>query len=114
MDFVLCIHDPDITEKAINGDYKKERSKWVKWNEKTQSLALYWLVKDESYDASRKIMDNRYNFDTQCIDIHISHYRAVNNFAKKYDFQFSEAAIAAIEQYKEEKRNMRKVKVKDV
>lgn len=80
----------------------------------TVSFALYWLVKDESYDASRKIMDNRYNFDTQCIDIHISHYRAVNNFAKKYDFQFSEAAIAAIEQYKEEKRNMRKVKVKDV
>ena len=112
--FCICIHDPDITEKAINGDYKKERSKWVKWNEKTQSLALYSLVKDESYDASRKIMDNRYNFDTQCIDIHISHYRAVNNFAKKYDFQFSEAAIAAIEQYKEEKRNMRKVKVKDV
>ena len=26
----------------------------------------------------------------------------------------SEAAIAAIEQYKDEKRNMRKVKVKDV
>lgn len=25
-----------------------------KWNEKTQSLALYWLVKDESYDCFKK------------------------------------------------------------
>lgn len=113
--FSICIHDPAITEMAINGDYKKEITKWVNWNEKTQSLALYWTIKDnESYAASRKIVSNQHNYDTGCIDVHVSHYRAINNFAKKYNFQFSEEATTAIEQYKEEKRAMRKVKAKEV
>lgn len=111
--FAICIHDAEITENAIAGKYEKECYKWVTWNGVKKSLALSWTVRDKSYEASRKIKNNTYNNRTDCVEIPICHYRAVNNFAKKYDFQYSEEALEKIEQYKEEVRNMRRAKMKE-
>lgn len=110
--FAICIHDSEITDKAIRGDFKKEITRWIQWNAKEKVLAIYWSERDdESYRASRKIKDNQYNYEKGCVEVPICRYRSVNNFMKKYDFCYTEEAQAAIEQYKSEQREMRRVKM---
>ena len=110
--FAICIHDSEITEKAINGDYEEERTKWIKCDLGNKVLTLYWSIRsDEIYNASRKIVNNRYNREKGYVEIPIANYRSVNNFAKKFDFCYTESAFDAIEQYKKEVREMRRVKV---
>ena len=45
------------------------------------------------------------------VEIPIANYRSVNNFAKKFDFCYTESALETIKQYKKEQREMRRVKV---
>lgn len=110
--FAICIHDSEITEKAINGDYEEERTKWIKCDLENKVLTLHWSIRsDEIYNASRKIVNNRYNREKGYVEIPIANYRSVNNFAKKFDFCYTESALETIEQYKKEQREMRRVKV---
>ena len=110
--FAICIHDDEITEKAINGDYKKENTRWVSYDSEDKVLTLHWTVrKNEIYTASRRIVNNRYNRDKGCVEVPVANYRSVNNFAKKFDFSYTEDALEAIEQYKKEVREMRRVTV---
>lgn len=109
--FAICIHDSEITEKAINGDYEEERTKWIKCDLENKVLTLHWSIRsDEIYNASRKIVNNRYNHEKGYVEIPIANYRSVNNFAKKFDFCYTESALETIEQYKKEQREMRRVK----
>lgn len=110
--YAICIHDAEITEKAITGDYEKERTRWIEYDSKNKVLTLHWSGRNnEIYNASRKIVNSRYNREKGCVEIPVAHYRSVNNFAKKFDFCYTEDALEAIEQYKKEQREMRRVKV---
>lgn len=110
--FAICIHDAEITEKAINGDYKKERTRWINYDSNDKVLTLHWTTRNnEIYSASRKIVNSRYNRDKGYVEVPIAHHRSVNNFAKKFNFCYTEDALDAIEQYKKEQREMRRVKV---
>lgn len=110
--FAICIHDSEITEMAIRGNYKKENTRWINYDSEDKVLTLRWSARsNEIYNAARKIMNNRYSRDKGCVEVPIANYRSVNNFAKKYDFCYTENALDAIEQYKKEVREMRRVKV---
>ena len=110
--FAICIHDAEITEKAISGDYKKESTRWISYDSKDKVLTLHWAVRNnEIYTASRRIINNRYNRDKGCVEVPVANYRSANNFAKKFEFSYTEDALEAIEQYKKEIKTMRKVKV---
>ena len=94
------------------GDYEKEKTRWISYDSEDKVLILYWTRRnDESYNASRRITNNRYNREKGCVEVPVAHYRAINNFAKKFDFCYTEDALKAIEQYKKEQREMRKVKI---
>ena len=110
--FAICIHDSEITEMAISGNYKRENTRWINYDSEDKVLTLRWSARsNEIYNAARKIMNNRYSRDKGCVEVPIANYRSVNNFAKKYDFCYTENALDAIEQYKKEVREMRRVKV---
>lgn len=108
--FRICIMDNVIREKSINADYEIECNRWVRYNKKHDKLALKWWERNQDlYDASRKLPGSKWNSNTKSVLINMSHYKLVEEFADMYGFNFSKAALEAIEEYKEKINNAQKV-----
>ena len=106
----ICIMDNIIREKAINADYEIECNRWVRYNKKHDKLALKWSERNQDlYDASRKLPGSKWDSSTKSVLISMSHYKLVEEFADMYGFNFSKAALEAIEEYKEKINNAQKV-----
>lgn len=97
--FCICIHDEDITSKAITGDYEPEHTRWVRLRKNSSLLAIRWEgMNEELYMAAREIKGSRY--DSPSVVVDVSHYKSVIEFAKKNDFKFTKAAQDKIDDYK--------------
>ena len=110
--FAISIPNKIILEKAVKGDYERESTRLIGWKYKEKKLTIYWKEKDnESYYAAKKVINSEYNYKESCFEVPICHYRAVGNFAKKYNFCYTKRALAAVEQYKKEVRELRRIKI---
>ena len=108
--FRVCIVDYEIREKAINADYELECNRWVQYNKKHDKLALKWWERNQDlYYSSRKLTGSKWDSESKSTLVNLSHYEQVEEFADMYGFNFSKAALEAIEEYKEKINNAQKV-----
>lgn len=108
--FSICIHDSEITRKAICGEFEKEHCKWIYSVSGTNLLSIKWGARDnEMYNKVKKIGAK---YDGSSMKINVSHYKIVEKFAEENNFKFTKAAIKKIDKYKEEMNNLKEVNVK--
>lgn len=106
--FCICIHDKQITDKAIKGEYQKEHTRWICSRNNTPFLAINWSEKNEDlYKKARKLKESRWN--NPSVIINVSHYKDVENFAIENNFQFTKSAIEKIDNYIAEFNNVKEV-----
>lgn len=104
--FSISILDEEIRNTAVNGEFKPECKRWVKWND-TYHLALCFERNDRLYQAGKKIPSARYRSGT--LYVNVSHWEEVQEYAKAFGFQFSQKALEEIEKYKSEMEKVKKV-----
>lgn len=108
--FCICIHDEKITEMAVNGKFEAEHTKWIYSVSDSNLLSIKWGSRDdELYNKVKKIGAK---YDGLSMKIDVSHYKAVEKFAKENDFKFTKAAINKINNYKEKMSKIKEVDVK--
>ena len=105
--FAICIHDADIREKAIAGEYEPEYKRWITVFDETH-LGIKWDKQNENfYSESKKLKGAKWSNPYMCVNI--INYKQVEKFATDNNFRFTQEAHNKIEKYKEEHNNIREV-----
>ena len=108
--FAICIHDKEITEKAIKGEFEAECKRWIYSEPDDDLLRIYWRGRDNYlYQEARSIKTSKWN--NPDVTVNISEYKEVVKFAEENDFCFTETALEKIEDYKKAIKKARKVDV---
>jgi hypothetical protein len=106
--FSICILDESIREKAIKGEFEVECKRWV--NLRTGGdykgcLAIMWQgMNDKLYRTSKSIPGAHWNNDAMVLKV--MHYKEIEDFAELCGFKFTKSALKAIEEYKEQEKNI--------
>ena len=109
--FCICIHDKDITQKAIAGDFQKEHTRWIKSITGTNLLSIRWIGRNEElYKKARALKGSQY--DSPSVVIDVSYYEALEKFAAENNFKFTEKAEEKIKNYIQQMDNAKTVEVK--
>jgi len=112
--FPIEISDEKIRENAINADFEPECTRWilliVKGEYKGRLIAKWFGKDNELYRRARSLPQSRWHQGEKGVLVKIEHYKEVEDFASVYGFKFSSAAKTAIEEYREEFKNARRVK----
>lgn len=116
--FPILIENPQIRDKAINGIYEPEHTRWIGLITKgghEGKLLLTWAGKDdELYQKARSLPRSRWD---KGVVVEVQYYKEIEDFAELYGFRFSPGARAKIDEYKEQLRNairVKPVKIDDV
>ncbi len=100
--FPIRIYDPEIKQKAIDGDYEPECTRWVlrRMGGKYEGwLAISWNKKTENfYNEARRIEGSRW--DNPRLLIPPESFEDVLGFAETYGFKISEKAMEEINRAK--------------
>lgn len=106
--FSISIQDEDIRNKAINGYFEKECTRWIYRRLGETKLAITWKgMNDTLYKVSKKLPGARWQQSSMLVDV--AHYSLVEEFAEMYGFQFTKLAVELIERYKEDIKKVRRV-----
>lgn len=96
--FIVSIQDEEIRDKAIRGDYEEECFNWVITIE-DDIIALIWDGHSERlYNLTKKLPGARWV--NGCMNVNISHYKEIEEFADLYGFKISQKATQRINSYK--------------
>ncbi len=104
--FPVKIYDHIAREKAINADYEPERNKWIYL--RTSGKYEGWLVikwqgrNDSLYQIARKLSGSKWD---NGVVVKVEYFEEVEEFARLYDFKFTDATLKAIQEYKEAYQN---------
>lgn len=110
--FCICIHDKEITDMAINGNYEPEHKKWILSRMNSNLLEINWQGRDnELYQKARAIQGSQYNSPSVVVDV--SHYKSIEKFAEENDFKFTKEAKCKIEKYIKQMKNVKEVNIKN-
>lgn len=108
--FCICIHDVDITNKAISGEYKSEHNRWIYSRKNSTLLAINWTGKnDELYQRARKIKGSKW--DSPSVVVDVSHHDLIKEFAFENGFRFTKAAQKKIDDYVNQLAGIKEVTV---
>lgn len=109
--FAICIHDKEVLEKAINGNFLPECKRWIMAEPDDSLLKIYWVNRDNYlYSEARRIKTSKW--EKPYVTVDISHYKDVQKFAKENDFRFTNEASEKIKDYVEAVKKARKVEEK--
>lgn len=96
--FCICIHDENIMQKAISGEYETEHTRWIYSRKNSTLLAINWNGRnDELYKAARKIKGSKW--DSPSVVVDVSHHNLVEEFAFENGFKFTKTARQKIDNY---------------
>ena len=104
--FPVKIYDHIAREKAINADYEPEHTRWIYL--RTSGKYEGWLVikwqgrNDSLYQIARKLSGSKWD---NGVVVKVEYFEEVEEFARLYDFKFTDAALKAIQEYKEAYQN---------
>jgi len=110
--FSVCIYDGEIRNKAVTAEFESECKRWIYRKKDISELVLNWPrgESEEIYNNSRKIPTSKWDRPSVIVDV--SHHEEVEEFANKYNFKFTEAARALINEYKNQIADTKKVSPK--
>ena len=107
--FIICIHDEDVLNKAVSGEYEEETDEWIYSGEDTK-LKIGWEGYNKKlYQKASKIKNSKWSGGYVVVDV--SHYKEIERFAEENNFKFTTKAKEKIEKYKEEMENIKEVEV---
>lgn len=99
--FPVRIMDKKIRDMAISGSFESEQYNWIDTITKGE-LLIQWLgYSNKLYAATKKLPGARWNSNLNGFNIKIEHAAEVEEFARLYNFSFTDSAIEAVEKFKE-------------
>lgn len=98
--YPICIFDAEIRNKAISGEFKPEKTRWVEKKD-DDWFKLIWPFKEDFYRTARKIPGSLYDNKCKRVVIPTSKFDEILDFAERFDFSISESAMQMIEKAKE-------------
>lgn len=97
---VFCTND-EAKRKAVSGDFNPTTDRWV--CKQGNELSISFDRNDDIYNAARKIKYAKYRNGS--IRVPVDQYLEVEDFAKSFNFQFSDGAKELIAEYKRKIEN---------
>jgi len=98
--FPIRIYDEDIRQKAINGDFNPEHTRWVSSKPGEDKLYIRWFKSEDYYDKAKSLPTAVY--DSPFIVVAITHYKEVLEFADLFDFKLSDGAKKLIQDHQQD------------
>lgn len=89
--FTVEFYNSTVKEKAIHGNFEKEQTRWIKWNETQKQFVICWNeYNDELYQTARTLPGAKWNKGYMYVPNEF--YKEVIDFAEITNFKFSDAA----------------------
>ena len=111
--FPILIENPQIRDKAINGIYEPEHTRWICLIAKGKhegKLRITWAGKDdELYRKARSLPRSRW-VTGKGVVVGVEYYKEIEDFAELYGFKFLPEVRQKIDEYKKELKNVTRVK----
>lgn len=104
--FPVCILDPEIRQKAINGEYDPECRRWI--CRRDDKLAINWTDGSDLYKKAITLPSAKWSRPS--VLVRVEYYQEAEEFAELYGFRFTEAARRLIEEHKQQKETALVVK----
>ncbi|SFV54941.1 hypothetical protein MNB_SV-12-34 [hydrothermal vent metagenome] len=95
--FIVRIFDEELRQKAIDGLYEPEHTRWIKFYKGKFSIKWKRYAED-FYAEARKIPTSKW--DNPTVDVRAEQFEAVLDFANEYDFRFTPKAQKLLEEKK--------------
>ena len=93
--FVVRIFDEEIRQRAIEGIYEPEHTRWIQYYK--GKFSIRWKRGSEDFYAeARKIPTSKW--DNPTVDVKAEQFEAVEDFAREYDFRFTPKALELLEE----------------
>lgn len=115
--FPIRIYDAEIRQRAIDGNYELEQTRWI-YRRKDDAkeypgwFAIKWGRQEDFYDAAKKIKGSRYK--KPFVVVPPEQFEQVLDFAQMYGFSLSENAQALADEARQAKEAALVVKVNPV
>lgn len=118
--FPVVITDEEIREKAIIGEYENECFNWINFNDigskkyKNKFLISWGDFNTKLYEISKKMSSAIWSSNLSCMVVKLEHFEEVEEFARLYNFKFTDKAKKAIEEFKNQLNDIKTVNPKKV
>ena len=108
--FTVQFPNAEIKDKAISANFEIENDRWVKYDTKSEMLAIAWKNRSDTlYESSRKLPGEKWSNGS--MKVSIGFYREVEDFAETMRFSISKKAREKIEEYKKKESGFEPVSV---
>ena len=108
--FTVQFPNAEIKDKAISANFEIENDRWVKYDTKSEMLAIVWKNRSDTlYESSRKLPGAKWSNGS--MKVSIGFYREVEDFAETMRFSISKKAREKIEEYKKKESGFEPVSV---
>lgn len=107
--FTVQFPTNESKEMAINATFSKEQERWILWNDKKQSLKIFFERDSKIYKYAKMLPAAEYS--NLGILVKPQYFKEIFDFAECYDFSFSKKAKAILEKAKEEYNRINCVQV---
>lgn len=111
--FPILILDENIRNKAINADYENEHKKWIHTltGENNIKFRIRWYYNNqELFDLAKTLPGAKY--ENYGFTVNSKHFETIEEFARMYDFKFTEKAKQLLESEKEKFNNIEQIQPK--
>lgn len=110
--FPISILDEEIREKAINGNFEPECTRWIYRIKGKNKLIIKWKgYNDDLYRKARSLPGAKWS-NGMVVDV--AHYLEVEDFAELYGFEFTKAAKKLIGEHKREMEQVEIVQPREI
>jgi hypothetical protein len=93
--FIIRIFDEELRQKAIDGSYEPEHTRWIKFYK--GKFSIKWKrYSEDFYEEARRIPTSKW--DNPTVDVKAEQFEAVLDFANEYDFRLSQGALELVEE----------------
>ena len=107
--FVIRVFDEELRQKAIDGIYEPEHTRWIKFYKGKYSIKWKRGAED-FYEEARRIPTSVWNRPT--VDVKAEQFEIIEDFANEYDFKFTPKAKELLEEARKAKEETLVPKVK--
>jgi hypothetical protein len=103
----VIIHDEDIRRNAVSGSFEPKHLRWV-LSADDGKVRIYWAyTEDNLYQKARQLPYAKYK--EGAIYVSAKYYAEIKDFAKLYDFKFSDKAEAELAAAEEKDKSVSRV-----
>jgi len=100
--FIIRIFDEELRQRAINGVYEPEHTRWIQ--DYKGKFSIRWKKHFENFYREAKKIPTAI-WDNPTVDVRAEQFEAVEDFANEYNFKFTPKAKELLDKAKETKQS---------